>query len=429
MFLRFGQNKIKLNLKIKNGVYLLFLILPFMQIAPVNLRLVEWIYIFIIFIIFSFWMIKKILKGNFFVPRSIITFSILILFFICFLNFLIALKNGNSLILWLRSFLPLVNLLIFFIVFDEFKKEDIDKLVIVFLISALLFSLKTIYFFLKIGEAKRISLVIESATVSYPVWGLLICFIFLLFERRLYKKIGLVFLSTIFAFSIFIPYIRSMIVTAIISFILLLLVYLFRKPNIRIIKFFRKNAILFIILSALIIFLATKTNLINILLSRFQGINITEPNVSVRVEEWKIALKYFKENPFLGTGFGRQYKIFYNIGSTKNQIFEIVQPTYFHNFIAYFLMYTGIVGTLTYFLFIFSFIFEFIKIFFKKITPKDEVLLLSLLAIFLVSVIYSLAFAEFKTIPYNLLMGVIFASLFKFKNKQKFITTNNLCVG
>jgi O-antigen ligase len=96
--------------------------------------------------------------------------------------------------------------------------------------------------------------------------------------------------------------------------------------------------------------------------------------------------------------------------------YEIVQPSadgkmetarlgYVHNFVAYFLMTTGLVGTLAYLVLIGAAAFELLKWFRRPLPDPTFAILITMAVTGVVLLVDAFFFAVFRLIPFNLYFG------------------------
>jgi hypothetical protein len=127
---------------------------------------------------------------------------------------------------------------------------------------------------------------------------------------------------------------------------------------------------------------------------------IADSNIFSRIEEILIAYNMFKKNPLLGNGFGIKHDIFYDIGFGKIRKFT---KGYIHNWFFYFLMTSGVVGTLIY---SGLYIVPLIRTFKFPYNSQYALLTLtSMLSLILLNV-YSLLFTSFRLITFNIFLGI-----------------------
>lgn len=218
-------------------------------------------------------------------------------------------------------------------------------------------------------------------------------------------------------------YSRSMIATIIICFLLLVLSFIFIDKSK---KSVFKSIALTLLSMAVVVFSVFSQGTSDILNNRyvstlagFENIinqssyfhntrpklsnnlhtKLEDPNIVSRVEETKAALKIFTAHPITGAGFGKKYTIPREVDLNN---YSFTPTAYTHNIITYFLMTTGIFGTL---LMLSLFIFP-IKNFFQCALKFPDLKFFTLMQVIIVfgMFLYSMSFAVFRLPIFNVLL-------------------------
>lgn len=130
-------------------------------------------------------------------------------------------------------------------------------------------------------------------------------------------------------------------------------------------------------------------------------VRVADPNITSRADEIQIAWALFKEDPLLGKGFGIQHDIVYDTGFGVAKTFT---KGYIHNWFFYFLMTTGLIGTVLYSS---IYLVPFFRLFRSPvISVLSEVELIVATSILLLN-LYSMLFASFRLIPYNIVLACL----------------------
>ena len=374
------------------------------------------------------------------------TYILLIFLLILLLNFLVAHKNEINFSDWIRGVLPFLFIYIYFFCVRYLQKyEDITLTIVSIVISGAILITKGLYIFISeklwlpkeyiyvpyidswVKAENEGDLFWQRITVLYPQATdviYIICFFilttFLVFSDSKKRWILLPMIYGNF-FIMIISYSRSFIISIIIGFFVLITLFTLIKKDLNKVKAF---LIAFLITAVTVILtveilnlapfknrfylfalsiketLSTKENL-----STKETLSTKDPNIFSRIEEIKIAFKMFKESPIIGKGFGVKHEIYYDIGFGKLKKFT---KQYIHNWFFYFLMTTGIIGTLLYSSIYLMPLCKLLKQFILSQEVKSLYFyynVITIISIFLLN-FYSQMFASFRLIGYNILIGI-----------------------
>jgi len=130
--------------------------------------------------------------------------------------------------------------------------------------------------------------------------------------------------------------------------------------------------------------------------SRFE-MQAADPNIIGRGEEIRIAWAMFQDNPLLGKGFGIQHDL------PSHLDFGVKKKGYIHNWFFYFLMTTGLIGTILY-----SSLYA-VPLFrlFRNAGAQASAVELIVGTSILLLCLYSMLFASFRLIPYNIILACL----------------------
>ncbi|WP_430513858.1 O-antigen ligase family protein [Pannonibacter phragmitetus] len=135
----------------------------------------------------------------------------------------------------------------------------------------------------------------------------------------------------------------------------------------------------------------------------------TDVNVMTRIEEYRIALDLFHAQPVTGAGLGIRHEIVFETARGEKLIQNV---GYVHNWVFYFLMVGGLIGTALYgALMTVPPTMVGIRLWLARKMPDRErfsemVLMFNAVWVGLLTMgLYSLFFAVFRLISYNLLMA------------------------
>lgn len=155
------------------------------------------------------------------------------------------------------------------------------------------------------------------------------------------------------------------------------------------------------------IFMIKAFNLESFWMSRFQKVSATlisttapkDDNISIRLEEYRIAMNGLKNHPFTGTGIGSRHTI--RLGDTSGH-FSLQSVGYIHNWVMYWLMVGGIPGFLLY-----ASLFLWPLWVFWKQRAKLPLLSAAAAVTLLTIGAYGLFFAVFRLAGWNLLLALL----------------------
>jgi len=418
-------------LQSKYWIYALFLLLTYIPPAPKEIGWREAVYILLFSSAFLLWLGRGLLRGKVSLHPSLCTWAILSFLWICVWSYPVAMGNGVELKKWLRGVAPFLNLAIYFVVVDEFRKKDVEILLKVLIISAALFAYGTLMVYFvkeKLWIPKyypgfgayfvwRVTRIYSPSTISYPVWGVVICFLLSLFSRG-WKRLGLFFLALFMLLAVVVTYSRSMLLALLIGASVAVL-WITREGRWKAIRLGKGTILLFILSLLFLLFVGLKTGTLTIAVERIGAAVkaafgrrsvVADYNISSRLQEWRMGLKLFLESPFWGKGLGFPFWILLDAGFPGYPLFKWFKVSYVHNFFLYFLTFTGILGTVPYLLLLFGGFWEF-----SRIWRREEILPLSFGIILTVTVAYSLFFAEYRLNTYNLLLGATLGALVRLR--------------
>lgn len=142
-------------------------------------------------------------------------------------------------------------------------------------------------------------------------------------------------------------------------------------------------------------------------MTRFQKVSaalvsqagLEDDNISIRLEEYRIAMNGLMNHPFTGTGIGSRHTI--RLGDTSGQ-FSLQSVGYIHNWVMYWLMVGGIPGFMLYA----SFFLWPLWVFWKQ-RAKLPILSAAAAVTLLTMGAYGLFFAVFRLAGWNLLLALL----------------------
>jgi O-antigen ligase len=342
-----------------------------------------------------------------------------------------AVNNGVVISFYFRRAFPFFLLLAFIPVFNvlEIKKESLIILLSAIILVCAYDSFKILFSIYR--NFNQIYLIVNLEEIRTPGNGILqvslpIVLISLLLTlksktARIVLKIALFLslLSLIFSFT------RSYWFGFFVA-LFFLMVALRKEDKVSLIKVLSFQAILFA--SAFLLLLIFKSDsAIKILIWIKERLYSTTqlsflPTFIGRLDEISTLLKYIPKSPIYGFGLGATYN-FYNISPFAWEGVGYKDLFYSHNFYAYHLFATGILGLFAFFFFIVSVIKTGVSTYIKNQSNK-----LNLISIFLSSIIFgtlftSLTSPQFVDITSDFVIG-LYIGIIAFTSK--YMTTNNL---
>lgn len=129
-------------------------------------------------------------------------------------------------------------------------------------------------------------------------------------------------------------------------------------------------------------------------------------NILARLDEIRIALEAFAKQPLVGQGLGYSYEVppaILGEGTFRVQ--------YVHNIIAYFLMTTGLLGTSVFVILVVIASFVFWHKYWRETSTEWDRVLVAAGSALAALWLYALFFAVFRTLSFNLVVGVTLALL------------------
>jgi O-antigen ligase len=127
-----------------------------------------------------------------------------------------------------------------------------------------------------------------------------------------------------------------------------------------------------------------------------------DANISSRLEEYRMAWEMFLNSPIVGQGLGIKHDMHFTMNEGESLH---VRVGYVHNWVMYMLMIGGVVGLTAYSILLLS----PAVLAWRGIAERELTILI--LATVAAMVGYGLFFAVFRLIPFNLLLGGIWALL------------------
>jgi hypothetical protein len=128
---------------------------------------------------------------------------------------------------------------------------------------------------------------------------------------------------------------------------------------------------------------------------------ITDVNVTTRFDEYLIGWSMFRDSPLLGKGLGVKHTMRFAVGTAEDADTNFIEQRvgYVHNWIVYWLMTGGLVGTMLY---IAAAGLPLVRL--MRLPHEHRWLIVATLA---TAATYGLFFAVFRLLPFNLLLGLL----------------------
>jgi hypothetical protein len=127
----------------------------------------------------------------------------------------------------------------------------------------------------------------------------------------------------------------------------------------------------------------------------------TDVNVTTRFDEYLIGLKMFRESPLLGKGLGVKHTMRFAVGTAEDADTNFIEQRvgYVHNWVVYWLMTGGLIGTTLY---VAAAGLPLLRL--MRMPPDQRWLVVATLA---TAATYGLFFAVFRLLPFNLMLGLL----------------------
>lgn len=412
------------------GIYALIITASSLDAVPDKLNLQLIVFLLVCSAVF----VRFLLDINAFLIRTLCAHrETRILFCFAFLlvvNFFVAQLNGISASLWLRGVVPFLFLFLTFACLHYYKsQEHLHYTLTSVVIYSSILTLRQLSVAVQervwapirhiydagawvqsmdgTGELfwERITMLFPQSTDPAFLVGFFILVIWVIYSFRS-RLLALVPIYGLL-FCMILTYSRSFMISLLAGFVIIT-GYLFRRgQKLAAGKFFigLMLTMICILLTVELFALAPFENryltLYNTLYRASSEIPASDPNIMSRAEEIQIAWALFKEEPILGKGFGVQHVIDYDTGYGVTKSFT---KGYIHNWFFYFLMATGIFGTVIYSS---LYVIPLFRIFKRnpvsRVTAVELILVTSLPLLNL----YSLLFASFRLIPYNIMLACL----------------------
>lgn len=448
----------------KYGLYFLMLFLPFLPQAPQGIGWLEVIYILVFGVTGAGWalnvltgrahvrqasessgvgrvsrLIQNIRAG---VPLTTTAWTVAVFVVICLANLPVALSHGTTAGEWGRGLIPFLNLVIFFVAATELRTyEDRRNFLVCSLIAGLIIASQGIWLIINkqlwmpvihtgapgkfYAVYNRLTWFFGSGTSPLLPVGTVILLGAVLLARRLWQKIALVALGTPILWIILWTWSRTTLLALAAGLAGFVALYGMKKYWAEL----RDTLLVFAATAALawLFFFALDIPILSILAGRLveplnaETINrviaagkgtlalqddeedaTVDPNLVYRAEEYSTALNAFRQQPLWGMGLGYHFTM---MQADINGKMQPVSLTYVHNFLAYFLMTTGIVGTAAYLALIAAAALEFFRVFRKKLARSEFAILVVIGLAGVVLLADAFFFAVFRLIGFNLFLG------------------------
>ena|GEM_PF-5078750 len=333
----------------KFGIFvLLFLQLGLTQ-STEGLTKAKIVFIIFFFAVFVGWLLKKLIKGKISIPRSFLGLPIMIFGGMCFFSYIMAVYNNISTNVWFSCIHPFLNLVLFFVILDEFKsKKEIKLLIYEFLLVAALICLKDILFAVKMGGFNVVGEVAGTDYASlYFIFSIPLSIAIFLSAKNFWIKWLQIPLLLLYFFRILISLMRSYIIVFVageVMFILLLLSLRILKRKKLLFRIVTLTIIVFIIFGFLyLLFYQNANEYIQKNIFRFSVLkdfySLKNGSMLDRIAEARAVWDQSWRQPIFGHGFGFKYQ-YYGSG---HQLYEY---NYVHDAPLYFFLTIGLAGLL-----------------------------------------------------------------------------------
>lgn len=388
------------------------------------------------------WLLKGFMQQRVALIPHRVTASLIALFVVFLLSMPLALARGTTLYEWARGLAPFAPLLVFFVVTTEARDEKVYRqLLWAFMLVGLWLSLQVFFTFWqeRLWEPipsstggltyRRVTWIFPSSTSPLILAGALIALVEYLLTKSRIQKLIFGTLMILLSGAILLTLSRSEIAVLIFSSIFILFMVLTKSSKRS--RLTHLAWLLGLISLLLFTFMATIpiSPIIEFIQARGQALvrtleslitpesspELGDVNIIYRIEEIRVALQAFLEQPLVGQGLGYSFEI---PSFEESKGLHSIKIQYIHNILAYFLMTTGLLGTTIFAILIVAAFFAFVRKYYHEPSLERERVLLASGIALLGLWLYGLFFAVFRTVAFNLFVGVALAILTCYRSSK-----------
>ncbi|MFA5512903.1 MAG: O-antigen ligase family protein [Candidatus Kapaibacterium sp.] len=320
---------------------------------------------------------------------AILTFFTLLLF-----NFVIAVANDVEPINWLREYLLIINLLMYFPVRDILKTEnDVNKFLLFFAIIIILTgTYQIIEYYRKIStnivyayELKKSLTINQTLYTAASIIG----FIFAFSQKNKWREFIIVGMTALYVVFLISTFSRTFWLVLGLAFLLMF----FLLPAKKKVTFLTYLGVIssVVILGAFLLMKDKADIALSVAFERLESTSAGRKDVSLiaRFKEWEKLTYHIKQNPLGGNGLTKVFTFHFPINSRARHTHII------HNGYIWLLYRTGIPMTLLFLFFLFYYTIKAINLIPKSQSLTQRALLIAALSVFLALYIVNLTSSQF----------------------------------
>jgi hypothetical protein len=298
------------------------------------------------FILVLSYLFQKLASGDEFTKRTPLDKPIILFILVLGLSLI------NSIDFWvgIKTYLwHIQTVIIFYIVVNSIDINDIEKLLVFFLIITLMHSMYDIILFISAKGQIRALGIAGASIEGFTVTSLVICYSFFIYQKRTTRRVlmGIVFL--ILLWGLIVTQTRGGYISFVLCYIFVTFITLWKANKIKS-RFIIRNIgwlTLFILVLFIVFIFSYPSFLERSIHGHKMGIltGYSIDTTQFRYFLWGLSLKSFFLKPILGIGLGQFYRISAVIPELRlNLFYGLVKGLDPHNTVLYYLSQTGIVG-------------------------------------------------------------------------------------
>lgn len=414
-----------------HGILLTIVAVGLLPQAPQEIGFRELAFLAILGTTLAAWLFKSLLARRLTVPASPIAVALIALFGVFLFSLPIALARGTTLYEWARGLAPFVPMLVFFVIATEARDaRAYRRLLWAFLLIGGGLAGQTVFtfwqerlwepvFIPEVGPIyRRITWIFDAATSPLILAGAIIALVEALFEQGWLKRLAFWGVAFFLSGAIVLTLSRSEI-AVLISIAISTIFIVLLKGRLRLTRLAWQLGLVGLLLVAIVV-AEPASPIWELIQSRGQALVSTvlnfwdaqspssmgDVNILARLDEIRIALEAFAKQPLVGQGLGYSYEVppaILGEGTFRVQ--------YVHNIIAYFLMTTGLLGTSVFVILVVIASFVFWHKYWRETSTEWDRVLVAAGSALAALWLYALFFAVFRTLSFNLVVGVTLALL------------------
>jgi len=320
---------------------------------------------------------------------AILTFFTLLLF-----NFVIAVTNDVVPMNWLREYLLISVMLLYFPVRDTLKNEnDINSFLIIFgLVIVATGSYQVLEYYRKVNtnlvyayELKSSITINQTLYTASSIFGFILAFS----QKSKIKELAIIVLTSLYVVFLVTTFSRTfwMVLAAAI-----LLMFFFLPTKKKVLFLTYLGIISVVLLIATFLFMRDKADIaLSVAFSRFESTSEgkKDPSLIARFKEWEKVWQHIQENPFGGNGLAKEFTFYFPINSRSRH------TTIIHNGYIWLAYRTGIPLALLFMFFIIFYTFKSATLIRFATNPSQRAILIASLSVLLSLYIINLTSSQY----------------------------------